>query len=154
MKKFSTPLLWLACGLLFLTGCSGFDRGVISVGLSVELTGINRAADGTVTVGWNLMNPNVAPYLLARVSHRIFLDGTLVGTTLDEEPMAIPAQQAISKVTRLTPAGPEAERLIAEAAAKGRAAYRVDTQLLIRLYGDNTDKGALTHSGTVRVTGK
>lgn len=153
MKKPPLPLL-LAAGLLFLAGCSGFNRGVTSAGLSVELTGIERAADGNVAVTWGLVNPNVSPYLLARVSQKIFLNGTLVGTTLDTEPMAAPAQQTTSKVSRLTPAGPAGERLIAEAAAKGRADYRVETQLLIRLYGEATDKGLLTHSGSVPVTGK
>jgi len=116
MKK-PPLLLLLAAGLLFLAGCSGFNRGVTSVGLSVELTGIERAADGNVAVTWGLVNPNVSPYLLARVSQKIFLNGTLVGTTLDTEPMAAPAQQTTSKVSRLTPAGPAGERLIAEAAA-------------------------------------
>ena len=154
MKKLITPLLLLAGCVLFLAGCSGFDRGVTSVGLGVELAGIERAADGTVAVSWNLINPNVSSYLLARVSQKISLNGILVGTTLDTDPMAIPAQKTTNKVTKLTLAGPAAERLIAEAAAKGSAAYRVETQLLIRLYGDMTDKGLLTHSGSVPVTGK
>ncbi|MBI2497938.1 MAG: hypothetical protein HYV75_08535 [Opitutae bacterium] len=154
MKTLSTPLLLLAGCVLFLAGCSGFDRGVTSVGLSVELNGIERAADGTVTVTWSLVNPNVTPYLLERVTQKIFLDGALAGTTLDTQPMAVPAQQTTSKASRLTPAGPAAERLVAEAAAKGGAAYRVETQLLIRLYGDLTDKGLLTHTGSVPVTGK
>ena len=154
MKPPHLPRLLLAASLLFLAGCAGFDRGVTSVGLSVELTGIERAADGTVTVAWNLVNPNVTPYLLARVSHRISLNGTLVGTTLDATPMAMPARQSTGKVSRLTPAGPAAEKLIAEAAAKGSAAYRVETQLLIRLYGELTDKGVLTNSGSVSVTAK
>jgi hypothetical protein len=154
MKKLSFPLPLLAGCILSLAGCGGFDRGVTSVGLSVELTGIERAADGTVAVTWSLINPNVTPYLLDRVSHKIFLNGTLVGTTLDTTRMAIPAQQTTSKVSALTTAGPAAGQLIAEAAAKGSASYRVDTQLLLRLYDQITDKGALTHSGSVPVTGK
>jgi len=154
MKKLPLPLRLLAGCVLFLAGCSGFDRGVASVGLSVELTGIERAADGTVTVAWDLINPNISPYLLDRVSNKVYLNGTLVGTTLDTARMAIPAQQTTSKVSRLTTAGPAAELLIAAAAAKGNAAYRVDTQLLLRLYDEITDKGALTHSGSVPVTGK
>jgi hypothetical protein len=154
MKKLPSPLLLLAGCALSLAGCGGFDRGVAAVGLNVELTGIERAADGTVTVAWNLVNPNISPYLLDRVSHKVYLNGTLVGTTLDAMPMAVPAQQTTSKTSRLTMAGPAADQLFAEAAAKGSAAYRVDTQLLIRLYDQITDKGALTHSGSVPVTGK
>lgn len=153
MKKLLTPLL-LVCGVLFLTGCSSFERGIAVVGLRVELTGIERAADGTVSVAWNLVNPNIASYLIARTNHKIFLDGKLVGTAVNEEPTAIPAQQSVSKVTQLKLADAAADRLITEAAARGSAAYRVDTQLLIRLYGEATDKGDLTHSGSVPVTRK
>ena len=154
MKNTPLSLLLLAgCGL-FLAGCSGFNRGVTAVGLSVELTGIERAGDGSVSVVWKLINPNVSPYLLERVSQKIYLNGTLVGTTLDTAAMAVPAQQAAGKSSPLTPAGPAAGRLIAEAAVQGSASYRVETQLLIRLYGDVTDKGALSNTGSVPVTGK
>ena len=154
MKKLLTPLLVLACSLLIFAGCTGFERGLTAVGLSVELTGIERAADGTVSVAWRLVNPNISPYLIARTNHKIFLDGKLVGTALNEEPTAVPAQQSVAKVTRLTLADAAAAGLVAETAARGTAAYRVETQLLIRLYGETTDKGALTHSGSVPVTNK
>ncbi len=153
MKKLLTPLLLAAC-VLTLAGCSSFNRGVTAVGLGVELTDIKRAADGSVAVSWNLVNPNIASYLLAQVDHKVFLNGTLVGTTRDTEPMAAPAQRATGKVSPLVLAGSAAERVIAEAVAAGRASYRVDTELLIRLYGETTDKGSLTRSGSVPVTGK
>ena len=154
MKKPPAPLRLLMCCTLFLAGCNSYNRDVISVGLSVELNGIKRAEDGTVTVAWNMVNPNVTSYLLSRVSNKIFLNGTLVGTTVDAEPMAVPARQSVGKVSKLTLAGPGAERLIAEAVVQGRAAYRVDSQLIILLYGDVTEKGALTHAGSVPVAGK
>jgi hypothetical protein len=154
MRKLFTPLAALACSALFLAGCSSYDHGVITAGMGVELTGIERAADGTVTVGWNLVNPNITPYLLDHVSQKVYLNGTLVGTTLDAARMAVPAQQTTSKVSRLTTAGPAADQIIAEAAAKGSAAYRVDMQLQLRLYDDLTDKATLTHAGTVPVTNK
>lgn len=154
MKKLLTPLLVLACSILILAGCNGFERGITAVGLSVELTGIERAADGTVAVAWKLVNPNIAAYLIARTNHKIFLEGRLVGTALNEEPTAVPAQQSVAKVTRLTLADAAAAGLIADAAARGSAAYRVETQLVIRLYGETTDKGSLTHSGSVPVTNK
>ena len=57
-------------------------------------------------------------------------------------------------MTKLTLAGPAAERLLAEAAAKGRAEYRVDTQVTVRLYSDMMEKSDLTHAGSVPVTAK
>jgi hypothetical protein len=154
MKKLLPPLLLLATSVLFFAGCNGFERGITAVGLSVELTGIERTADGTVTVAWKLVNPNISSYLIARTNHKIFLEGKLVGTALNEEPTAVPAQQSVAKVTRLSLADAAAAGLIADAAARGAAAYRVESQLLIRLYGETTDKGALTHSGSVPVTNK
>ena len=154
MKKLLLPLLLLVSSGLFLAGCGSANSDTITAGLRVELTGIERTGDGTVTVAWQLVNPNVTPYLLDRVSHRIFLNGTLVGTTLDAKATAFPAQSTTSKTTKLTLAGPAAERLLAEAAAKGRAEYRVDTQVTVRLYSDMMEKSDLTHAGSVPVTAK
>ena len=154
MKNLLSPLLWLSCSVLFLAGCSGYDRNALFVGLSVELTGIKRADDGTVSVTWNMVNPNVTSYLMARVSHKVFLNGAFVGSTVDAEPMAVPAQHTVGRVSKLALAGPAAGQLVADAVARGRAAYRLDSQLLILLYSDTTEKAAITHSGTVPVTGK
>ncbi|MDI1320421.1 MAG: hypothetical protein PSW75_09560 [bacterium] len=154
MKKLLTPLFPLLCSALFLAGCGHGGGDAIAVGLSAELTGIERASDGNVSVKWDMVNPNVSSYLLSRVTNKIFLNGTLVGTTVDAEAMALPAQRTVNKVSKLTLAGPDAARLIAEVAARGRAAYRVDSQLVILLYGDVTEKSALTHAGSVPVNGK
>lgn len=154
MKKLLTPLfLALGCAL-FLAGCGHNVSEIIVVGLNAELTGIERAGDGTVTVKWSMVNPNVTPYLLSGVTNKIYLNGTLVGSTVETEAFGLPAQQAVHKTTRLTVAGPDATRVIAEAAAHGSAAYRVDSQLVILLYGESTEKGTLTHSGSVPVTAK
>lgn len=152
MKPLFTPLFLVLCGAFLLAGCGHPSGALIATGLNAELNAIERASDGTVTVKWAMVNPNVAPYLLARVTNKIFLNGTLVGTTVDAEAMALPAQQTVHKVTKLTPAGTDAARLITEAAARGNAAYRVDSQLVILLYGDQTEKADLTHSGSVAVT--
>lgn len=154
MKKLLTPLFLLLCGVLFLSGCSHGGSDVIAVGLNAELTGIERTGDGTVMVKWSMVNPNVASYLLSRVTNKIYLNGTFLGTTVDTDAMALPVQQSVSKVSKLTPAGPETARLLTEAAARGSAAYRVDSQLVILLYGETTEKAALTHSGSVPVTGQ
>jgi hypothetical protein len=152
MKPLLTPRLLVLCGAFLLAGCGHGNGELIATGLNAELNGIERASDGTVTVKWDLVNPNVSAYLLSRVTNRIFLNGTLVGTTVDAEAMALPAQQTVRKATKLTLAGPDAARLITEAAARGNTAYRVDSQLVILLYGDTTEKAALTHSGSVVVT--
>jgi hypothetical protein len=153
MKSLLPPLLWLACSALFLGGCSSYDKNIVTVGLRVELTKIERASDGTVSVAWHIVNPNVTPYLLARVANRIYLNGTLVGTTLDTNAIAIPAQTTTGKATTLTPASPAAQ-LITAAAAQGHADYRVETALTVQLYGEQTDDATLVNSGSVPVSTK
>jgi hypothetical protein len=152
MKKLLTPLiLTVLCGLLS-PGCR--STAGITAGLKIDLTGIDRTGDGAAQVSWRVVNPNVVPYLLARSTHRIYLDGVLVGTVTDEDAVAVPAQSRVERRHALVLAGPAAERALAAAATTGRAAYRVDSVILIRLYGDETDKSTLASAGTVTVTGQ
>lgn len=153
MKKFLAPLALLLGGLLFPAGCTN-TGAIIVTGLRVELIAIERAGDGTVTLAWRMVNPNVTPYLIAEVSHKISLNGAPVGTTSDLQPMAAPAQNHADRTSRLTLAGAAAERLIADALSQGSASYRVESVLTIQLYGEMTEKGNLTGTGSVKVTGK
>jgi hypothetical protein len=153
MKNLLTPLL-LACSVLCLAGCSGFTQGATAIGLSVEVTGVNRAADGAVEVSFRLDNPNIVPYLLAETTHRIFLNGTLIGIHRNLQAVALPAQTKLEGMARLIPEGPAAVRAVNDAVAAGSASYRTETALLIRLYGETTDKGTLVGTGTVAVTAK
>jgi len=152
MKKFLAPLFLLSLFVAFTAGCS--STGNIMVGLKVELTGIDRAGDGSPQVAWRLVNPNVVPYLVAKVTHRVYLDGVLVGTIANDEAAAVPARSNLDRRHALQLAGPAAERALGAAGAAGSAAYRVESVLTIRLYGDNLEKASLTAAGTVPVTGK
>ena len=152
MRKFLTPLFLLTLAAVLLPGCSSHNS--ITVGLKIELLGIERARDGTAQVTWRVTNPNLASYLLAETSHRIYLNGSLVGKTTDKEPMGVPAQLSTSRTTKLLVADQAAERILREALAAGSASYRVETQVTVRLYGDTIDRSGLTNSGTVPVTGK
>lgn len=153
MKIFLTPLFLLTLASVILSGCNS-GRNTITVGLKIELTGIARAGDGTVQVTWRVFNPNLASYLLSQTSHRIYLNGTLVGKTVDADPMGVPAQLSTSKTSKLLVADPAAERFLREALAADSASYRVESLITVRLDGENTDRSSLTNSGTVPVTGK
>lgn len=148
MKKYFAPVLLL----LLLAGCS--SSNTITVGLKVELTGLARSNDGTTQVSWRIVNPNIVPYLVDETTHRIYLNGTLVGTTQEKEVMAIPAQTNANRTTRLVTSGAAAERALSEAIAAGTATYRTESIIIIRLYGDKTDKSSLTSAGKVPVTAK
>lgn len=152
MKKFLTPLFLTALVTLLFAGCNSANTTM--VGLNVELAGVNHAGDGTTTVTWRVLNPNVISYLVAEASHRVYLDGVLVGSIDDKEPLAVLAQNQTDRTSRLVTAGPAAERVIAAAATAGTASYRLESTVTIRLYGETTDRSKRTAAGTVRVTGK
>jgi hypothetical protein len=152
MKKFSLPLFLLVCGAFFQGGCTNAGT-IVVVGLRIELTGIERAGDGSATVTWRVQNPNVAPYLVSRTTHKIYLNGTLVGTVKEDDAMAVPAQNNASKTSKLVLAG-GADRLLADAAGHGPVSYKVDSTIVVVIYGDASEKGGLTGTGTVSVTNK
>ncbi len=152
MKRL-TPLFLLASLGLLLCGCIN-NGALVVAGLRVELSGIERAADGTVSVSWRVVNPNIAPYLVAQVSHTIYLNGTLVGTIATNDPLGIPPQESAARSSKLVPAGPAADQILAAAVVHGTATYRVDSKLVIQIYGDDHEKGELSNSGSVTVTTK
>jgi len=148
MKKYFVPVLLL----LLLAGCS--SSNTVTVGLKVELTGIARGDDGTTLVSWRIVNPNIVSYLVDETTHRIHLNGTLVGTIHEKEALAIPAQTNAIRTTKLVMSGAAAERALSEAIAASPATYRTESIIIIRLYGDRTDKSSLTSAGRVPVAAK
>ena len=152
MKKFLTPFFLVSLLALLGTGCN--SSKTITAGLKVELTAITRAGDGTTQADWRVVNPNVVSYLLAQSTHRVYLDGVLVGTIKDKDAMALPANNHSARSTALATAGPAAERTLAAAAAAKSASYRVESDIIIRLYGDSTERSSLSAAGTVPVTAK
>ncbi len=153
MPKFLTPL-FLAAVLAALAGCGSSTNSTTTAGLKLELTGLARAADGSTRVAWRVVNPNVVSYLLAEASHRVYLDGVLIGTVNDREPVAILAQAHVDLTSPLTVAGPAAERTLTAAATTGSGAYRLESVILFRIYGDTTEKTNLSAAGQVPVTTK
>ena len=153
MKRFFTPVLLLAISTVLLTACSNLGR-VIATGLEGRLTGIVCGSDGSVTASWHVTNTNVFPYLFSRVASKVYINGTYVGSMLDENPMGIPASAEVERSGRITGGDAAASRVLAEALAQGTASYRVDTQITIRIYDDTVEKSVLTNSGTVTVKAK
>ena len=153
MKKAITPLVLLACAGLFSGGCANVGAIVVT-GLRVELTGIERTADGTASVSWRVQNQNVSSYLVGQVTNNIFLNGTLVGKTFDQDPMGVPAAGSAAKTSKLVLAGPAAAQVLTAALAQGPVNYRVESILIISIYGDDTERGNIASSGTVSVVSK
>jgi hypothetical protein len=152
MKRFLTPLVLLAGIALATGGCH--DMGAVVVtGLRVELNSIERHADGTAAANLHVVNPNVATYLVAAISGRVYLNGALAGTFDLREPLGIPQQDSADKTVPLALAGTGGQAL-ANAAGQDPVSYRVDATMFIQIYGDQRERGDVTHSGTVPVVAK
>lgn len=152
MKSFPAPLFLCLLLSAFLAGCHG--ASTVTVGLKPELTSITRQSNGQTLVAWRMMNPNIVPYLLGRTNHRIYLNGVLVGTIEDREPLAVPAQTNQERTDTLVIAGPPGEQALAKAAAAGSATYRLETTVIVHLFGEETDKGELLATGNVSVAAR
>lgn len=145
MKKFLL-VAFVALGLVWLVGgCGNSSRPMMGLGL--ELTALERAADGTATATVTLVNPNVGPYNFASATHRIYVQDRLLGTLTIASPTAVAPQQSA------TQSGPLA---LEKGAAwpQGAVRYRLESTLKLRLYGDNTQAHKLQGAGTIEVTSK
>ncbi|SDR86918.1 hypothetical protein [Opitutus sp. GAS368] len=151
MKKFLAPF-FLVASLALLAGCSSSNN--ITAGVKIGLTGLARASDGSTRVSWRVINPNVISYLVSQTTHRIYLNGVLIGTVIDREPLAVLPQAHSERTSPLASAGPAADSALAAAATAGSGAYRVESTIVVQLYGETTDKSNLTATGTVPVTAK
>ena len=153
MKRLFAPLLILALVAGFTAGCTNVGK-IMATGLKGELTSINCASDGTVTAAWRVTNDNVVAYLFSRVSSKIYLNGTLVGVLVNENPEGIPANTTVERSGKIKVGDEAARRALAAAQEKGTAGYVVDTTVTVTTYGDEFEKITLTNSGTVPVTTK
>lgn len=152
MKKFSL-LLWAGLLIGGFSACSN-TPAIIAGELKVALAKVERAGDGTVQVTWVVENPNVVSYLVSKSTHKIMLNGTLVGTIAQDSPLGVPASNRVERSGALVTAGPAAAAVIDQALAQGSAAYRVDSTILLLILDDKFEKVHLTRSGSVAVVAK
>jgi hypothetical protein len=86
------------------------------------------------------------------VGHKIYLNGTYLGTIVDNEPLGVPASSQAGRTNKLTGGDAAATRVLTEAAASGSGNYRMETQITVLIYGDSVEKASLANTGTVPVT--
>jgi hypothetical protein len=153
MKKWFTPFLVLSA-LFFAAGCGTGSSELISRGLHITLNKVERAADGSFEVHWQLENPNVVAYVVDHSEHKIYLDGELVGTVFKKSRQGVPLQNKAEGTDPLTLAGPAAGAKLAQAIGQGPLAYRVDSTIWVLLADDELSKSTLVSSGSVPVTAK
>lgn len=152
MKRCLPPLVLLVLLGVF-AACSNVSK-IIATGLDVEITGIERTADHTAEVSWRLKNPNVVSYLLARVTLKVRLNNVALGTINHSSPLALPANHNVDRTGTLAGLSGDAARALADAVAAGSTNYHVDTEIIVQIYDEDTEKSVLTNSGTVSVKAK
>ena len=152
MKKWLTPLFALVA-LFTFAGCQS-TGDIMAIGLGVDVTKIERTADGTFEVTWQLKNPNVAAYLLDHSTHKLFLDGTLVGTLAQEGRIAVPMQSFAVHTDKLVLGPSPAAAKLAQVLAQGSANYRLESTAWMLVVDEQIEKTLLTGSGTAPVTAK
>lgn len=152
MKNWLTPLLLVVS--LFILGACTSSSEIISTGLKIELTRVERASDGTISVTWRVRNPNVVSYLIDRSIHRVKLDGLVLGTITDTARLGVPAQSPAERTSVIAPNGAMSADQFAQLATKGTASYQVDSTVYLLIYDDEITKASLSGAGTVSVGAK
>lgn len=152
MKHLFTPLLLLGLVFCGLTGCSSTTE-IISAGLRIELTQIRRDSSG-VHVTWRVHNPNVVSYLFSKSTHKLTLDGTVVGTLEDASPVGLPQFNRVERTATLVPANAATAQVVDRALAQGSASYRLDSTVWVLIVDDQIEKIPLSASGSVPVSAK
>ncbi|MBA4137339.1 MAG: hypothetical protein C0518_08505 [Opitutus sp.] len=140
MKNF---LLSLCClGALLVAGCSNTSAGM--AGLAIELQSVERQSDGSAVATVRLVNPNTVSYNVASATHQIYLGDRAVGTLEITKPMGLPSQTV----------GLHTGALKLEKSATlsgGSTSYRLESRLVLVLWGDRNETSKLSARGTVEV---
>lgn len=133
----------LLLGLVgLLASCSSSTNA--TVGLRLELDSIQRDANGGATATVRFVNPNLVAYNIDSATHRIYLGDRFVGTLEVKRPLGIPAQNVGLHTGALT---------LDKGAtiAAGSTSYRIESKIVLRLYGERTEDAKFHGSGTVTV---
>jgi hypothetical protein len=150
MKKLLAPVFVLLAVLL-LGGCTSQIR-ISTAGVGISATRLERLDNGDLRVTWTLRNPNIVAYVFTRSTHKLWLDGTEVGTLTSTARVGLPSLNQVEAGGILTPANPAAPAAIERAAEAGSAGYRMESVFWLLVLDDKTEKVALSSSGTVAVT--
>ena len=139
MNRFLLPLFLL--GTLLVAGCSS-PPGL--AGLQVELSAVERQADGSAIATVRVVNPTTVSYNVAGATHRVFLDERPVGVLEIKQPMGVPSQNTGLHTGLLT---------LEKGAAlnAGPVAYRLESKVVIVLWGERQETTKLAARGSVTV---
>lgn len=137
--------------LLVLSACHN-SGGVIATGLHIEVTKVTRSSDGSIQVTWRLRNPNVVAYLLDHATHKISLNGAVIGTVTSQERLGIPREGEVEQTFPLTPANGGVGAQLAQLVGRDPVPYQIESNVWFLIMDDDRERATLTGSGTVAVT--
>ena len=146
--KLTLPTCLLLClgFIAALTGCMTTHKQ--DTGLSIELSALERSADGTAKAHLILLNPSVVAYNLSESKHKVYLGGQFAGVIRIKDAVGLAAQNQATMDAVLVPEKGYSLPI------SGRVTYRLETELQIRIYGDSVEYTKLAGAGTVSITAK
>lgn len=139
----------LFCAVLFLAGCATPDRGG---GLNVQLAGVSigdvslTGATGELTI--EVINTSVIPYVVSKATHRLYLNGSLVGEAVSAESWGVQPQGRVKYKAVLKLANAQAFDALRALLGSGRLNYRIESRLVSN-WGDDDETLKLDHSGVL-----
>jgi LEA14-like dessication related protein len=151
----------LAALLLLVAGCTTFQPDEdFDVSLVTVTSGEVQPWETTLVFTVRLQNARPEPVRLVGASHKIYLDGTKVGTGLSRETITIPALSDVAQPVTVRISNFNLARKLHAASQTGRLSYEVRSTLYqangggIRAAKSGTiDFGSLSVPSTVSTNG-
>jgi LEA14-like dessication related protein len=149
MKTRLLCLVFLAFGLSGLAGC--LSHGTLG-GVAVTIDSIKPAAapaaDNQAVLTLHIANENVVAVGIASSTHRLFLNGTFVGTAICATPVGVQTLSAATQDASLRFDNPALVRQLANAPGAKTAGYRLESNLTVTA-GDDTIHVKSVYEGTL-----
>jgi LEA14-like dessication related protein len=151
-----TSLLRLAFLVLCVSGLVGCFSHQTFGGINVTVVGLKptaaAAANTPATLTLHFANENVIAVGIDSSTHRLFLNGTLVGTAVNANPLGV---QAMTTVTQEVPVKFDNLALVQQLAAAGTTSYRLESDLLLmagdeKIHVKSIEQGTLDLSPLVK----
>lgn len=145
MKKLSALLL-ISLLFGFLAGCRSPTAGL--AGLNATLVRLEQSGTGEVQAVVRFINPNVYGYAIDHSEHKVSVAGVVLGTIKFTKPFGVPTQMAVEQTAVLPLAGGAA------LPTAGSVEARLDSVIVIRTYGDDTQTWKNTATGPAEIVVK
>lgn len=136
------PRFFALCLCIFaLVGCLG---GVRLNSISVEVTDVAKGPTSDVLrVTIRYTNENVIPIAVDSTSHKLYVNGKLLGKCLSKAPVGLPPTQTINEVILLHIEDAAFLQSLIGQAGKQTASYKIDSKLFVKSGDENLDTRAI-----------